>query len=767
MRIVYATVEYPPGFGGGIGAYVAAIAPALAARGHDVTVVSATPEPFPSRERRDGVTVVRLPMRPENGANALAQLQVWQERAEAVAELLERMQRVRPIDLIEFPDYRGEGAAWLAGRERRADPREPMSVVRLHTPLCVLNRYNPSRPRSRALEEFENDALRLADRLVSPSQALVREVRELLPEIAGEIAVDPHPVDPWFLEQPITTVTSASDVAADLDVLYIGRLEERKGVRTLVTAFAHSAGAFRAARLVLVGADTPIGPGSPSMRAELTALLPTQYRDRLEFLGRAERPLIWERLQRAAVVVIPSHFENFPNTCLEAMAAARFVIGTSGTGTAEIIGKHGIVVPPADGPALSRALVQALALSHKQRANVGADARESIVQRFRPEICAEATAQRYVQWVRWPASPKRHPVAERSAAVAVVVPCFNHGAFLKETLASVKAQTCREVECVVVDDGSSDAATLRVLDEIERQGMRVIRQRNQGVAAARNHGVRATDAAFFVPLDADDRIEPTFIERLLPPLLADESLGYAYCDVRYFGTAAGEWTTPEYDPARLLVENLSAVTAVVRREAFELAGGYTDAHDFEDWDFWIALLAVGYRGVRVGEPLFAYRKHAGASRLANTQQKRAETVRRLVERHRRLFAGVLDASLAEKDRQLDAARGELAELRAAIGRAAVTGGSPESQPATNVRMAEAELEAIESSRLWRFVQRLTGAASPTAADPRQRLAEIKSNGLYRAALALKRNPLYRWYARRRYGPDWDRGAALENRGHAG
>src|SRR5690606_6447363 len=108
--------------------------------------------------------------------------------------------------------------------------------------------------------------------------------------------------------------------------------------------------------------------------------------------------------------------------------------------------------------------------------------------------------------------------------------------------------------------------------------------------------VRASGAPYFVALDADDKLDPRFIERLLPPLLADPACGYGYSHVRFFGAQHGGWECPPYDPRRLLIENLSVATALVRRRAFDEVGGYSPdmIYGFEDWDFWIALLGLGY-----------------------------------------------------------------------------------------------------------------------------------------------------------------------------
>src|SRR5260370_33376407 len=75
--------------------------------------------------------------------------------------------------------------------------------------------------------------------------------------------------------------------------------------------------------------------------------------------------------------------------------------------------------------------------------------------------------------------------------VSIVIPCYNHGAMLREALASVEqVRNPNVVEVIIVDDGSSEAETLRILNEVAEAGHRVVSQPNRGPGAARNAGIR-------------------------------------------------------------------------------------------------------------------------------------------------------------------------------------------------------------------------------------------------------------------------------------
>ncbi len=337
-------------------------------------------------------------------------------------------------------------------------------------------------------------------------------------------------------------------------------------------------------------------------------------------------------------------------------------------------------------------------------------------------------------------------VVAETPPVTIVIPCFNHGAYLPEALASVANQTYPHTSCVVVDDGSTDPATQQLLADLSdpnrrpalaaRLGrplpadLRVISQPNRGLAAARNAGVRVNYAPFFVPLDADDVLAPDFVAKLLPVLRGGPRLGYAYCAVRLFGARSGFWRCPPYDPYRLLLGNLSAATALVRREAFDAVGGYAEdmVHGYEDWDFWIALLARGWHGARLPNVLFHYRQHAaGESMLGRLAPHRERLIRRMITRHRPLFARLLGLGDADEATIF-------AEWQAAV-----------------------TLDSIERATSWRLLRPWHRPWTATAAErvppvrPSVRLAAVQHSRAYRLVAAAKRTRLLRWYARRRYG----------------
>ena len=158
--------------------------------------------------------------------------------------------------------------------------------------------------------------------------------------------------------------------------------------------------------------------------------------------------------------------------------------------------------------------------------------------------------------------------------VAVVVPCFNDGGTLSETLASLRNE--EEHELVVVDDGSDDPATLETLSHLTDAGTTVVRRENGGLSAARMSGVEATGAPYVFPLDADDAVVPGALGALADALDAAPEAALAWGDIEVWGEIEAELAVARsLDPWLLTYLNDVPVAALVRRPALAEAGGWS------------------------------------------------------------------------------------------------------------------------------------------------------------------------------------------------
>ena len=225
-------------------------------------------------------------------------------------------------------------------------------------------------------------------------------------------------------------------------------------------------------------------------------------------------------------------------------------------------------------------------------------------------------------------------------SVSIIIPCYNYGKYIEEAVESVLKQTFRDFEIIIVNDGSTDETTLKVLKKIKKNypEITVIDQKNGGLANARNNGIKAARGEFILPLDADDTIEPTMLEKCHNEIIKDEKLGNVYTYVRFFGDENRIWEIPEYNFYELIWGNYIVATNLFRKKAWEEVGGYDEnmKNGYEDWEFLIRLGEHGWQGKLIKEPLFNYRKH-GKSMIDDTNKKAESIIRGIREKNSKIY----------------------------------------------------------------------------------------------------------------------------------
>jgi glycosyltransferase involved in cell wall biosynthesis len=222
--------------------------------------------------------------------------------------------------------------------------------------------------------------------------------------------------------------------------------------------------------------------------------------------------------------------------------------------------------------------------------------------------------------------------------ISVVIPCFNHGNFVLESVERALSQHGGPPKVIVVDDGSTDEETQRALDALP-DGVELIRQRNAGVAAARNAGFEHSDSDLLLMVDADDRLTLDALEALRPPLEANPDVGYCYGLMKLIGAWSGIPRFPDFDPYILLHRSIAgAALGLVRRGCWEDAGGFDPAIDgYEDWDFCLSALERGWRGLQIPRVTHEYRKHEHSGQEEHRRRYR-HVYRQLRAKHADLFA---------------------------------------------------------------------------------------------------------------------------------
>ena len=182
---------------------------------------------------------------------------------------------------------------------------------------------------------------------------------------------------------------------------------------------------------------------------------------------------------------------------------------------------------------------------------------------------------------------------------SVIVPCFNQAQYLDECLESVLNQSFQEWECIIINDGSTDN-TIEVASTWEKEDSRfkLITIENAGVSNARNIGIKNSNSKFIMPLDADDRLAPLYLEKAFEEINLNK-YSVVYCNAQYFGKKTGLMPVSFKSLKNLLLKNEIFVSALFKKRDFFSIGGFDENMDkgYEDWEFWINLLSKKNGGV--------------------------------------------------------------------------------------------------------------------------------------------------------------------------
>ncbi len=226
-----------------------------------------------------------------------------------------------------------------------------------------------------------------------------------------------------------------------------------------------------------------------------------------------------------------------------------------------------------------------------------------------------------------------------SDKVSIIIPVFNTGKLLQETLASVEAQTHKNLEVVIVDNGSTDGDTISYLQDTVAQEHTVIVSEARSVSAARNLAIDRATGTYILPLDSDDIIHPEFVTKSLGAF-TKEAVKVVRTQVKLFGKKKGVLTWEDFTLEKLLARNMMVVTSMFRKEDWKRIGGFDESFvkSFEDWEFWINLLRDGGEVATIQEPLFYYRIRKKSRNHQLNQETLAEGRYQVWNKHKELYA---------------------------------------------------------------------------------------------------------------------------------
>jgi glycosyltransferase involved in cell wall biosynthesis len=631
MRHLLISREYPPAAAGGIGTYTANIARLLAEAGETVHVIGQrwAGADIARQETMGGRLIVHrvayddwnalLGARPHAAMTSNIARQLFRSSLQAqafaweAALLAEQVVEQEAIDVIEAQEYEAPLYFFAMRRALAMGPaRTPPFIIHLHSPTEFIARHNewdPAAPQTLLATRLERATFEAADALLCPSAYLARSVESRSGLDAGAVKVIPLPFG-----GEAEAVRSAETWRSG-SILYIGRLERRKGVLEWIDAAVQVAFARQEITFEFVG-ENVLGTRRHSGETILNRRIPRELRPRFRFHGHGTRDEVKARLAGARMVVVPSRWENFPYTCVEAMASGVPVLASPEGGMAEMIedGRTGWISSAATPEALGAALERALAQPPDALAAMGSAAAASIREQCDP-------ARIVYQHLEFKTSV-RDRGAHRSASVqtpvqtargiACIIVDWSDDAAMERTLRSLAAQTTAPAAVVVALAPGSDVPARSTFIQIDGEARESWQYHE--VAEHRSPATKNRAAAFAASLVRETsgtaplgiafiepglELRPHFVETFARSLEAQKGTGIVSgWTLHPDGTLHAP---PQPSFPHQFLHNDVGPAAVMRSSAFEEVSGFAEdiADGLEDWDLTNRIMARGWRAVTV------------------------------------------------------------------------------------------------------------------------------------------------------------------------
>ena len=559
--------------------------------------------------------------------------------------------RERPFDIVHVPDWHGLGYGALLAKSLGLAFGATHFVVTGHSPSLWATEGSGQLVHTEAELGWvfmERRSVELADTFISVSAHLIEWMRDAGYALPARAFVWPNS---FPLPDPApagAAARAARDGAPLEEVVFFGRLEPRKGLLLFVDAVDRLVRRGRApARVTFLGARSPRidGPGLIRRAAR-------QWPAEVRTITDADAPAAVAHLaQPGRLAVIPSLQENCSMAVLECLQAGIPFVAADTGGTPELI----------DPDDHARALV---APDHIALGNRLAELAAAPLRAVRPRRGFDRVLDVWRRWhdqtAPFAAGAERFGARARSAAAEtpLVTVCFVHHerpALIRMAAESVLAQDYPNLDAVLVDDGSESPAALAALEEVEAdfaaRGWRVLRQENRYVGAARNTAARAARGEWLLFFDDDNVLFPDAISRLVRAARFAGADCVPAASIRFTGNGDPRADTATLGtPIRFLgaarawshIANVVGdACALVRRDVFEAAGGFTEEYrvGLDDLALYNRLIRDGRRIEPLPDPVYYYRMGGPTMKQRNRSAEAAQ---------RRVLAPYLDGLSADE-----------------------------------------------------------------------------------------------------------------------
>ena len=244
---------------------------------------------------------------------------------------------------------------------------------------------------------------------------------------------------------------------------------------------------------------------------------------------------------------------------------------------------------------------------------------------------------------------KRWRVSKKKPIVSVIMPTYNPKPYIYEALNSILSciyspnsyRTCKRpvYEIIIINDGSTDPDSLKILDNLKSLGFKILNKRNGGISSARNMGIKEARGKYIFALDDDNHAGLEYMRKAVDVMEKDPSVMMVYSDCELFGDRTGVRRITGKNLSRIGLENCIDACAVYRKSMWETLGGYDETIlGLEDWEFWLSGLAKGYKYYHIPEILFRYRVRKESKTYNYTAKVYNHIFFYIIRKHRKFYS---------------------------------------------------------------------------------------------------------------------------------
>lgn len=658
MRYWLLTTEYPPFHGGGISTYCNFTAEMLRDEGHEVTVILQDFSVDKVEEtKKDGIRIIRFFPRQTDAHHFLGYTAyLGYEFAEIIKSYI--LKEGKP-DVIEAHEYQGIAYYIQQFKWQRIAPFADLKIIiTCHSPSFICLDYNQAPVYQFPYYwtgEMEKATIKSADMVVFPSEYVKQEIEKKMALGNIRCRVIPNPMQPESIP-----VSGHSIVDSNLIVCF-GKLAPLKGTFQLLKYFAELWEKDSPLKLYIIGGtDYFFYPEGKSMYDIIALKYKVYINDkRLVLKGNLPANKFIDYIQKARLVVVPSLFDNFPYTVLEAMSLGKIVLASRQGGQSEMIihEENGFLFDHNIDGDFQHQLQKILQLDDVAQQQLQLKSKEVIFNKYQPkkiyaqkinaldELLSEGPVMvdyPFITDIALKQNGIDRPYSEAyEQMLSIVIPYYNMGSYVEDTVKSVLSSDYDSKEIIIINDGSTEMKSIEKLKELkEKYPVQIVNRTNAGLSATRNYGASIAQGTYIAFLDSDDTVEPGYYSKSIEILKQYRNIHFVGSWLTYFGEGQGTWPTFNPEPPYLLIHNPINSSAVVYKRQTFLNYGVNSSdliYGMEDWEAIINLVSNGYRGVVIPQKLFNYRVRKGSMSQSFTREKQLYLIKLIMQKHSTIY----------------------------------------------------------------------------------------------------------------------------------